>query len=98
MDKTVDGCGGCRRVFEDPFPLREGQVTGDHDTTPLIALGKQREEHFHLLTVLLDVSYVIDDDQIIACEAFQYACQCMSSDHFGQLGDRTKRDFSVFPC
>ena len=61
MDNTIDHGGGGHRVFEDLIPLGEHEVARDHHRASFIALGEQREEDFHFLAVLLDVTNVVED-------------------------------------
>jgi hypothetical protein len=56
-------CGG-HRVFEELLLYRKGQVAGDYDATAFIAICQKGKQHFHLLTVLLNVSDVVDDHRI----------------------------------
>ena len=69
VDQPVDGSGRGHGVLEDPVPLREDQVAGDYDAATLVAFAKECEEDLHLITVLLDVAYVVKDHYIEAVEA-----------------------------
>src|SRR6266436_5303177 len=71
MDKAIDCGGGRHRVFEDPVPLAEHKVAGDHHGAPLVALGEECKENLHLVTALLDVAKVIEDDGVEAVEDLQ---------------------------
>ena len=68
MDQAVDGRGGGHRVFEDLFPLAEGQVAGEEHAAAFIAFGQEGEEDLDLIAVLLDVADVIDEQRFIAAE------------------------------
>ena len=59
VDEPVDSGHGGHRVFEDPVPLAEGQVGGDHDRFPLVALGQEGEEDFPFIAGLLHVFYFL---------------------------------------
>jgi hypothetical protein len=65
MNKPVYGGGCSHRVFKYLLPLGEWKVTGYKDTPSLIPFGKESEKYFHLRTVLLDVSNIIDNKGII---------------------------------
>ncbi len=38
------------------------EIRGNHHGSGFIALGQEREEHFHLITVMLDIADVIEND------------------------------------
>src|SRR6266446_2309576 len=65
-DGVMDDAIYCRhrrhRVFEDLVPLAEHEIRGNHHGSGFIALGQEREEHFHLITVMLDIADVIEND------------------------------------
>src|SRR6266702_2103295 len=65
-DGVMDDAIYCRhrshRVFENLVPLAKDQIRGNDHGSGFIALGEEREEHFHLLAVLLDIADVIEDD------------------------------------
>src|SRR6201995_490235 len=44
VNEPVDRGGGGHRVFEDPFPLAEHEVAGDHHATALVTLGEEGEQ------------------------------------------------------
>ena len=71
MDQAVDGGCGCHGVFEDALPLAEGQVARQQDAASFIALGEEREQDFHFISVVLDVADVVDDERVVACQAFE---------------------------
>src|SRR5690349_23079485 len=56
VNEPIDRGGRGHRIFEDSVPLAEHQVAGDDHGAPLVALGEEREQHLHLLAVLLDVA------------------------------------------
>ena len=66
MDEPVYGRSRCHWVLENPFPLRERQVAGEHDAAPFITVGQKSEQHFHLLLVLFNIPDVVNDDRIKA--------------------------------
>ena len=49
MHEPINCRHGGHRVLEDLIPFREHQVAGDHHAAPLVAFGKEREQHFHFL-------------------------------------------------
>ena len=73
VDDAVDGGGGGHRVFEDLVPLAEDQVAGDDHGASLVALGHESEENFDLLSALLHVAEVVENDDIEGIEASQGA-------------------------
>ena len=75
MHHTIDGRSGGHWILEDPVPLGEDQVAGDHDATALVALAEEGEEDLHFFAVLLDVPEVIEDDHVEAIEASQLLLQ-----------------------
>src|SRR6201995_4307783 len=68
VNEPVDRGGGGHRVFEDPVPLAEHEVAGDHHATALVTLGEEGEQHLHLVAVLLDVADVVADHGVEAVE------------------------------
>ena len=78
MHQTIDRCGCGHGVFEDPIPLTENEVAGDHETASFVALGQKGEQNFHLFgLLLLDVADLVEDDDIVAIELFE---QCFESE------------------
>jgi hypothetical protein len=59
--------------------LTEDQVRTDQQTAPLVAFGKEGEEHFHLFAALLDIAEIIKDNSLEAIEFFEQALQFKSS-------------------
>ena len=62
---------GGHRIFEYLLPLGERQVAGDHHAASFVAVGHQGEEHLHFLTVLLDVTDVVDHQCIVASQSLK---------------------------
>ena len=60
MDQAVDR--GRRRhwILKNLLPLGKRQVAADQETAAFVALGQQREQHFHLVPALLDIAQVVD--------------------------------------
>jgi len=57
-------------AFAGPIwvPLTEDRVAGDDAAFALVSLGEEGEAAFHLLTALLDVADVVEDDGVIAVQ------------------------------
>jgi hypothetical protein len=53
--------------------LGEYEIGGDDYAAPLIAFRQEGEEDFHLLTALLDVAEIIEDDHLEAVKTAQFA-------------------------
>jgi hypothetical protein len=64
--QPVNGSSDDHRVFKELLSFRKRQITDNHQTAAFVAIGHQCKEHLHLLTALLYVSDVVDDDRIIA--------------------------------
>ncbi len=71
VDEAIDGSGGGHGIFEDPVPLAEGQVAGDEQRATLVAFGHEGEEHLDLIGALLDVSDVIQNQELEGIKALQ---------------------------
>jgi hypothetical protein len=57
IDRRQRGHG----IFEDAIPGGKHEIGGNEHRALLIALGQQREERLHLITVLLDIANVVQD-------------------------------------
>ena len=68
VNEAIDGGHGGHGILEDLVPLGEDQVRGDDNALLFVAFGQELEEDLHLLTGLLDVTDVIEDDGIEAVE------------------------------
>jgi len=79
MYHAVDG--GCRGqgILKDLIPFREDQIGGDDHAAAFVPLGQKGEQHLHFLPALLDVSQVIQDDDLEAVQATQLALQFVIS-------------------
>jgi hypothetical protein len=62
VDHTVDGSHGGQGIFENAFPFAEHEIGGDEHRFAFIALGKERKEHLHFVTIVLNVANIIEDD------------------------------------
>ncbi len=58
-------------VFEDPYPVTEDQIRGYDHASSLVTFGQEREEHLHLIAVVLHVSYVVEDQAGVAIKLGQ---------------------------
>ena len=61
MDDAIYGRHRCHRVFEDLIPLAKDQIRGNNHRFAFIAFGEEREEHFHLIALLLHIADVIEN-------------------------------------
>ncbi len=75
VDEAIDGRLRRHGVLEDPIPLAEDEVAGDHDRAPLVALGEEREEDLDLVGGLLDVADVVEDEALVRVETAERARQ-----------------------
>jgi hypothetical protein len=55
--------------------LTEDEVTADQYALTLIAFREEGKQYLHLVTVLLEIADVIEDDDGIATEATQFFFQ-----------------------
>jgi|GEM_PF-2422616 len=75
MHEAVDR-GQCGHlVFENLIPLRKDEVGTDHDAAALIAFGQECEEHLHFLSVLLHIADIVENDDLVAVEFFEFRFQ-----------------------
>ena len=65
------------------LPGGEDEIGRDQHAAPFIALSQQREEHLHLLTILLHIADVIQDETGYAIQAGQFLGQAQFA-----LGDQ----------
>jgi hypothetical protein len=66
MYQPNNSSSGGHRILKELLAFKKRQLAANHQTAALVAIGHQCKEHLHLLTALLHVSDVIDDDRIIA--------------------------------
>ena len=71
MDDAVNGGQGGHRIFEDALPFRKNQVCRDGHAAPFVAFGQQGKEHFHLISFVLDVPDIVEEDARVAVELGQ---------------------------
>src|SRR5437016_6690883 len=64
MDETIDCGRGGHRVFENAFPFRKWQVARQQDAAAFITLRQQGEHDLHLLSTLLHVPHLVDDETV----------------------------------
>lgn len=55
-------------ILENAVPFAEDEVAGDEDAASLVPLGEGGEEHLHLVSALLDVADIVEDDRVVAVE------------------------------
>ena len=75
VNQAVDRRRRHHRVLEDRFPARERQVARQHHAATLVALGQQAEQHLHLVTALLYVAQIIQDQDLVPREALEITAQ-----------------------
>lgn len=56
VHQAVNGRRRGHRVLEDLLPFAKGKIARQQHAAVFVSLGQQREEHFHLLSSLLNVS------------------------------------------
>ena len=64
MDETIDCGRGGHRVFENAFPFRKWQVARQQNAAAFITLRQQGEHDLHLLSTLLHVPHLVDDETV----------------------------------
>ena len=72
VDEAVDHRGGDDVVGEDLAPSAEGHVAGDEDRALLVAGRDELEEQVRGVRVEREVADLVDDQQPVAAEAFQF--------------------------
>ena len=61
VDETVNGRRCRHGVLEDTLPFGKGQITGNHQAPSFIAFSQEDKEDLHLLSVLFNVTDVVDN-------------------------------------
>ena len=64
MHEPINRGGGGHRILENLLPLTEDEVARDDHRAAFIALGHESEEDLDLIGCLLDVSDVIEDQEL----------------------------------
>jgi hypothetical protein len=72
VHESVDQRGGDHRVAEDLAPGFEPAVAGDHDAAALVAARDQGEEQVRGLAFEREVADFVDDQQLVALDAFEF--------------------------
>ena len=62
MDDAVNGRHSGHGIFEDAVPFTEDEIGGNHHRFAFVALGQEGKEHLHLITIMLHIANVIQDD------------------------------------
>lgn len=62
MDDAVNSGHRCHWVFEDAIPLVEDEIGCEDHRLAFISLGQEREEYFHLVSILLHIANIIEND------------------------------------
>jgi len=68
VNETVDRGRRGHRVLEYLLPLAERKIARQEHAASFVALGQEREQHFHLLATLLHVADVVDDQGVALCK------------------------------
>src|SRR5260370_16748479 len=79
MDQTIDRGRGDRRVCENSFPFRKGQVTSQHHATAFITFCQQCEHDLHLRSTLLHVPHLIDNQPLVLRQSLDFLTQLQFS-------------------
>ena len=75
VHQAVDGSSRHHGVFEDRFPFGKRQIAGHQDAAAFVTLGQQSEHHFHVVPALLQVAQIVDDQSVVAAQAFDLPAQ-----------------------
>ena len=75
MDEPVDQRGGDHRVAEDFAPGLESAVAGEDDRAAFVAARDEREEQVRGLALQWQVADLVDDDEAVAFEAFEFVVE-----------------------
>ena len=68
MHQAVDCCRCCHRVFEDLIPLAERKVARQQHAAAFVTFRQKSEQNLHLLSALLNVAQVVDDQALEAAQ------------------------------
>ena len=71
VHQPVYGRGGGHWILEYLVPFVEDKIAGDDQASAFIALGKEREEDFHFFPALLNITDIIQDNDVKALEFVQ---------------------------
>lgn len=85
MDEAVDECGGDDVVGEDFAPTAEWHVRGDQNRALFVATGNELEEQVGGVGVEWEVADLVDDDQSVAAEPFEFGGQAAGGVCLGQV-------------
>ncbi len=85
VDEAVDECGGNDIVGEDFAPAAEWHVRGDQDRALFVAAGDELEEQVGGIGVERQVADLVDDDQPVAAEPFEFGDQAAGGVCLGQV-------------
>lgn len=71
MDEAVDRRSGGHWILEDAIPFCKRQVAGDEERPSLIPLCHEGKEDLHLFGALLDISDIIQDQELVVVESLE---------------------------
>jgi len=75
VDEAVDEGGGGHGVAQDLAPGVEAAVAGDDDRAAFVAAGDQGEEEVGGLALEREVADLVDDQELVALEAFEFVVE-----------------------
>ncbi|OBF62449.1 hypothetical protein A5756_00945 [Mycobacterium sp. 852002-53434_SCH5985345] len=90
LNVTRSTMAATRRGSEDGAPFAEGQVGNDRDPGAIFAFGDDLEEQFRSARVDLDVSDLVEAEQIQASVASHDARQDPFVGGFDEFGDQLR--------
>lgn len=96
MDDPINGRGRGQGILENLIPLGKDEIGGDDDTTTFIPFGQKSKEDLHFFPALLDITDVIEDDDLKTIQPFEFPFQVIitfsSEQAVDQLVGRCKPD------
>ena len=75
MDQAVDRGGGRHLIAKDAIPVPEDEIARQQHGAPLVPLRQQREQHLGFLGALLDVTEIVEEQDLKVIELAQGAGQ-----------------------
>ena len=71
VNNAVNGSSRSHGIFENFLPLRKHQIRGNDYAASFVSFCQQGKKHFHFLSRLLDVTNVIQDENIKSIQMAQ---------------------------
>jgi len=75
VNDAVNGGSGGHRVLENLIPLGEDEIGSNDHAAAFIAFGKQGEKDFHLVTRLLNIANIIQDQDFKTVQTTEFKLQ-----------------------